>query len=411
MISLVMFERSTSNVQPAACNMQPMRILKVNQTFAFFDEGGRTIHVRALARHLARCGHRLTVLTSNYGQSRRTGTRTIEGLEIVCLRSLAHYRTATLNPEVVFFCLRQLRDFQVVHIYGLYDLLGPVVAFFCRRWGIPYVLETMGMYRPRVRSLWKKQLYHLLLGRSLVRKAARIIATSENERSELIQAGLDPHKVILRRNGVELEALGLIDRTNHFRIRWGIPLDASLVLFLGRLVPIKSLDLLLSVFAALHSASTWLVLAGPEEGDGYRQGLDRMVTELGLSGRVLFPGPLYGDDKAAALKDADVFVLPSLVENFGIAAAEAMACGIPVIVTNRCGIAPYVEGQAGLVVPHDAEALRDALQRLLTDSSLCQRFRAQGPVVAQGLSWDEPVAQMEAIYQELIAESGQQSSG
>jgi glycosyltransferase involved in cell wall biosynthesis len=126
-----------------------------------------------------------------------------------------------------------------------------------------------------------------------------------------------------------------------------------------------------------------------------------MVKELGLSGRVLFPGPLYGDNKVAALTDADVFVLPSLYESFGVAAAEAMACGTPVIVTDGCGIAPFVRDQAGLVVPHSTEALRDALQCLLTDSNLYQRFKAQGPVVAQGLSWDEPVTQMEALYGQL----------
>jgi glycosyltransferase involved in cell wall biosynthesis len=122
---------------------------------------------------------------------------------------------------------------------------------------------------------------------------------------------------------------------------------------------------------------------------------------LGISERLLFTGPLYGDAKWAALQDADVFVLPSQNENFGNAAAEAIAVGTPVIVTDRCGIAPLVRDQAGLVVPYEREALTEALWRLLTDEALRERFRQGCHKVAESLSWDEPVAQMEQLYSQL----------
>jgi glycosyltransferase involved in cell wall biosynthesis len=116
---------------------------------------------------------------------------------------------------------------------------------------------------------------------------------------------------------------------------------------------------------------------------------------------LLFLGPLYGDAKWAALQDADVFVLPSQNENFGNAAAEAIAVGTPVIVTDRCGIAPWVHDQAGLVVPYDREALTEALWRLLTDEALHRRMRQGCRKVAEALSWDEPVAQMVRLYEAL----------
>jgi glycosyltransferase involved in cell wall biosynthesis len=122
---------------------------------------------------------------------------------------------------------------------------------------------------------------------------------------------------------------------------------------------------------------------------------------LGISERLLFLGPLYGDAKWAALQDADVFVLPSQNENFGNAAAEAIAVSTPVIVTDRCGIAPWVHDQAGLVVPYEREALTEALWRLLTDEALRERFRQGCHKVAESLSWDEPVTQMEQLYSQL----------
>jgi glycosyltransferase involved in cell wall biosynthesis len=146
----------------------------------------------------------------------------------------------------------------------------------------------------------------------------------------------------------------------------------------------------------------WLLaLVGPDEGDGYREYLQAYGARLGISERLLFLGPLYGDAKWAALQDADVFVLPSQNENFGNAAAEAIAVGTPVIVTDRCGIAPWVHDQAGLVVPYEREALTEALWRLLTDEALRERFRQGCHKVAESLSWDEPVTQMEQLYSQL----------
>src|ERR1700693_3716714 len=88
------------------------------------------------------------------------------------------------------------------------------------------------------------------------------------------------------------------------------------------------------------------------------------------------PGPVYGDAKWAAYRDADVFVLPSQNENFGNTAAEAVACGTPVLVTDRCGIAPLIDQRAGLVVPHNRAALEAGLRRFLDDPTLSARLRA-----------------------------------
>ena len=127
-------------------------------------------------------------------------------------------------------------------------------------------------------------------------------------------------------------------------------------------------------------------------------------AQKGLGDRVLFTGPLYGEVKWAAYRDADVFVLPSQNENFGNTAGEAVACGTPVLVTDRCGIAPIVEKRAGLVVPHDCAALEAGLSRILDDPALAAQLHEGCKDVANVLGWAEPLAQMENIYRELISE-------
>jgi glycosyltransferase involved in cell wall biosynthesis len=146
------------------------------------------------------------------------------------------------------------------------------------------------------------------------------------------------------------------------------------------------------------------VLAGPDESDGFRERLEAIASQMEIDGRIVFTGPLYGDTKWAAYRDADVFVLPSQNENFGNTAAEAVACGTPVLVTDRCGIAPLIDQRAGLVVPHDADALEAGLSRILDDAALAARLRKGCKGVAGSLSWAEPLAQMESLYREVISE-------
>jgi glycosyltransferase involved in cell wall biosynthesis len=380
-----------------------MRILMVAQTYyPYLNRGGRPAKVHAMARALAQCGYPITVLTADLGP--REDTPNFDGVEAIYLPTIARYRAITLNRGAVSFCLQRLRTFDIVHIFGLYDLLGPTVAFFCRRFGIPYLVEPMGMFRPIVRNVRLKRLYLALLGRRLVLNADAVIATSEQERQELIEDGVPEEKIVVRRNGIERP--DRLPDYGAFRKRWHIPSDAKVVLFLGRLVPKKSPDMLMDAFASClkkeGNAKAWLlVFVGPDERDGYREYLQAYGAKLGIKDRVLFVGPLYGEEKWAALQDADVFVLPSQHENFGNAAAEAIAANTPVIVTDRCGIAPMVHDQAGLVVPYEREALTEALWRLLTDEALHRRLRQGCRKVAEALSWDEPVAQMVRLYEAL----------
>src|SRR5579864_4130355 len=397
-----------------------MRILKVVQAyFPYQEKGGPVVKVRSIAIGLAARGHSVTVLTANYGlpsslpskfsaERCRWGWRAKErGVTAIYLRSWGKYRALTFNPAVVSFAAGSLTEFDLIHIYGLYDFLGPVVGFFCRRRKIPYVVEPMGMFRPIVRNLRMKRMYHRFLGNRLLKDAHRLIATSEQEKQELIAGGIQPTRIEVRRNGMEVPESFPAPGT--FRRQWHIPPQAKLVLYLGRLVPKKSPDLLLEAFArwrrvAICGDDSVLVLAGPEEGNGYGNRLKSLAVSAGIAGNVLFTGPIYDDAKWAAYRDADVFVLPSQNENFGNSAAEAMACGTPVIVTDRCGIAPIVDGRAGLVVPHDSRAIATALKMLLDGDSLASEFRDACPAVVRSLSWEQPLSQMEAIYKDVISE-------
>jgi glycosyltransferase involved in cell wall biosynthesis len=113
-------------------------------------------------------------------------------------------------------------------------------------------------------------------------------------------------------------------------------------------------------------------------------------------------GATYGEQKWSAYRDADVFVLPSQNENFGNTAGEAVIAGIPVVVTDKCGVAPLLADVAGLVVAHDAAAMAQALARVLWEPGLHARLAAGCRTVAARLDWDEPADEMENLYGELV---------
>jgi len=129
-----------------------------------------------------------------------------------------------------------------------------------------------------------------------------------------------------------------------------------------------------------------------------------MALQLGVRSKVQFVGPVFGEAKWAAYRDADVFVLPSQNENFGNTAAEAVAAGTPVIVTEQCGIALRLADEAGLVVRHDRAALSRALERILSEAELRARLAAGCAAVTSRLGWEEPVRDMEALYAALASQ-------
>ena len=403
-----------------------MRILNATETYApFLEFGGPPVKVRALSEGLAARGHQVTVLTADWGLAKRLETeegrisaeqspfgwrRRENSVEAIYLPTWMRYRRVSWNPAVKRYCRARLKDFDVAHIFGLYDLLGPAVAAACRADGVPYVVEPIGMFVPIVRNLWLKGLYHFVLGRKLLQGASSVVATSDQEIEELVAGGIARGKVVLRRNGVEVP--GSRPEPGTFRRAQKIPEEAKLVLFLGRLSLKKSPELLLKAFAELSKRSPGIPLilafAGPDEG-GVQSALEQTASQLGIRSQVRFAGPLFAEAKWAAYRDSDVFVLPSQNENFGNTAAEAVASGTPVIVSEHCGIAPLLAEEAGLVVAHEESALCEALWRVLGDAELRGRLKAGCAKVASRLGWEEPVREMEGLYAGLVLGQAQRA--
>jgi glycosyltransferase involved in cell wall biosynthesis len=216
----------------------------------------------------------------------------------------------------------------------------------------------------------------------------------------LIAGGIPAEKIVLRRNGVAAPAS--LPPPGEFRASLKIPTDARLILFLGRLSQKKSPVLLLEAFAQLppFSPAAHLAFVGPDE-SGMLAHLQQMAARLNLSSRVHFSGPLSGDAKWSAYRDADVFVLPSQNENFGNTAAESVAAGTPVVLTDQCGIAPLLDGVAGITVTHSTGSLATTITALFNNPTLYAQLKNGCASAVQRLDWGQPTREMDSLYRKL----------
>ena len=379
-----------------------MRVLQV--TARYYPElqfGGQPEAIHGLSRGLDSRGHRVRVVTL-HSVRRSAHVAEHEGIKVRYLPWLG--RGSWQVPMDVGRLAAMVEQADVVHCYGLYNLLCPAAALLARRSGNPFVLDPLGMYVPRARSLRAKRLYHQLFTYRMIRQAARVVATSPGEAEELAEL-VEARRLVLRRNGIDLEPYQNLPPADRFRAAQGIADGERLILYVGRISPIKNLGQLVRAFHAVSLERTRLVLVGPALEPGYARDLARLIADLGLDGRVVLAGPLYGEEKLSALSAADLFVLPSLYESYGNAAAEAVAAGVPVLLTETCGIAPQIDGRAGLAVPVGVSTLAAGLHTLLEDAEQRESLTKRQAKVVQGLSWDEPLTQTEQMYKALLGMS------
>lgn len=299
---------------------------------------------------------------------------------------------------------QHVHEFDLVHIHALFSYAALPASLMARRAGVPYIVRPLGTLNHwgiENRRPWLKKLSFRLIESRILKCAAAIHFTSGLERSEA--AGLVTHgrsEVIPN----PLDASPDSWPAGAFSARFPQLEGRRIILFLSRLDEKKGLGLLLTAFARVQQQrpDTVLVLAGSGRPDFVGALRDRAAA-LGISSSVLWAGFLSGEQKWAALADADIFVLPSYSENFGNAVVEAMAAGLPVVVSDQVGIhAEIAEAHAGAVVPCSADRLAWQLLEFLADAGLRSSMGQNGRrLSASRYSPDAVGARMLHLYNEI----------
>lgn len=302
---------------------------------------------------------------------------------------------------------RHQRDYDLVHIHSIFSYPTLAASRVARRLNQPYVVAPHGMAEPWCLGYkaWKKQPYLRLIERRTLSRSAALHALVVEEARNLRALKL-PTPAFVLPNGVSLEEFQTPHPRHVFEFLYPETRGKRIVLFMGRIDPKKGLDLLTKAFAAVArnrpTDDLRLVIAGPDL-IGYRAQVETLIAEQNVRGQVVFTGMLSGDVKLAALQAADVFVLPSHSEGFSIAVLEALAAGVPVIVTEACNFPRVAESQAGKVIPVDVGQLTQALGELLQNEEMRREMGRRGRrLIQQEYGWPVIAARLREIYQDIL---------
>jgi glycosyltransferase involved in cell wall biosynthesis len=247
----------------------------------------------------------------------------------------------------------------------------------------------------------------------MARRMAHVIALTDTEAAEVralwseLGAPLTEDQVSIVANGVEPVSAIDVDARSAFRRRWGLG-DDPVVIYLGRLAARKRLPLLVASFARAVRAGmkARLLLAGPDE--GVINSLRSQVRDLSLQEKVTFAGMLDGEERFIALQASDVFVLPATGEGASMAVLEALACGLPVVLTEGCNFPEAASAGAGLVVPATVEALAGACRSLIGDGTSRARMGQRGKeLIESHYTWPKVARRVEAGYEAVLRRTGQ----
>lgn len=385
--------------------------------------GGPVVSISETAEALVRKGHRVTVFcsTANLDQDLDVPVdrpMDVDGVEVWYFRRREPLRTwlpfvPYLSRSIGFIYCPAMRralarvmpgidvvDTQMPFIYPTYAAAH--AAFRHRR---PLVYHQRGNFDPahlRFRAA-KKRLYIALVERPIMSRATMLVGLTEVERASFGAIGVRrPVEVVP--NGVRVpdDRPEAHERTHG---RWGIPPEAPVVLFMGRLHPIKGPEKLLAAFARIRHRvpDAVLVMAGPDEW-GLRAAWSAELSTPGLPGRVLFTGMLTGAEKADMLARADLFALSSVGEGFSMAVLEALAARTAVMLSPGCHFPEVDAAGCGVTVPAAEDAMADRLVDLLGQR---HRLRAMGhagrALVVARYSWDTIADRLLAVYDRAIS--------
>jgi glycosyltransferase involved in cell wall biosynthesis len=397
-----------------------VKILHVIPTFAPAWRWGGPVHAAVeLTREQAKQGQQVTVHTTNADVD---GVVDVPLNQPVAMNGVEIWYSPVRDPTGLGFSpalsrsLRaQVGQFDIIHIHTLFSWPPTVAAFRAKRTGVPYIVRPAGsldpvclakMYDTRLKSLLsraKKWLYFRTLSRLVLDRAAAIHFTTEEERDAARPLGLTVPAVVVPL-GVRCPPPPTIPQAT-LRQREPSIGNRKTILYLSRLDPIKGLDQLIDALGLLSREREDFVLLVVGDGpEAYRQKLQSLLDGNGIRSRAVFLGPVYGDAKWQVMREADLFALTSHHENFGVAVVEAMAAGLPVVISKHTNIHSEIERSgAGLVTSLAPDEIAAALRQLLDNAELrLQMGRRAQQLASESFSWRKVVEDLTEIYRKII---------
>jgi glycosyltransferase involved in cell wall biosynthesis len=361
------------------------------------SSGGPTYSVASLCEATARLGVRqsLFAFQSSLGEPEHLPDASL--VQTILIKGFHSKRfriswSKSFGSTLHQFCRQEQVD--ILHCHGLWGQANHAAATVARALGIPLVISTHGMLADWAlrHKAWKKRIAWRLYQDRDLKSATVIRATAEHEVGAIREAGFRQPVAVIP-NGIEIPP-------------WKEPANGKqtrTVLFLGRIYPVKGLLNLVEAWRQVRPSGWSCIIAGPDE-SGHQAEVQAAIRTSGLSGIFSFSGSTEGEAKWSLYRTADVFVLPSFTENFGLVVAEALACGVPVITTKGTPWECLISSGCGWWVDVGARPLANALREATeaTDTRRREMGTRGRQLVERQFSWPRLGDEMKALYEWIL---------
>lgn len=380
--------------------------------------GGTTKVCMEIAVAMANRGHSVSIFSTDYlydpadkASFQIQGLNIPENLQIKLFPVKIFARGLAFSWQMLVAMKKEIASYDIIHTHSLYLFHCLLSGYFCEKFKVPHIIMPHGSLDPFLyqRKRLRKWFIESFFQNRILAQASAINFTTTEE-MELAKPYTFGAPGIIIPNGLHLDEYANLPDKGHFRSKYPETIGKKLILFFSRINFKKGLDILIPAFIKLarQHPDYHLALVGPDDSNlvpGILQQLKQAGIETdGENKRVTITGMLSGQDKLAVLNDADVFVLPSYSENFGIAVIEAMLCGLPVIISDKVNIwREVVADGAGIAGPGNADWFAENIEAILQDPQKCKSMGQAGiESVKKRYSWDQIASQLEKEYTSII---------
>lgn len=294
-------------------------------------------------------------------------------------------------------------NYQLVHVHALFSYLSTITMAIARSKNIPYIVTPHGLLCnwSLQQSAQKKQIYLKLIERANINSSQTIHFTSQQEQQEVSQLKLETPELVLPL-GISLPKQ-IPDARLRLRQQFNIPIDEPIIIFLSRLHPKKGLDYLIPALSKVAHYRFSFILAGSGTPE-YEAQLNSLITSSGLRDRTFFAGFVTGETKELLLQGSDLFVLTSHSENFAVAVLEALAVGLPVLITPGVALAAVVQQhKLGYVTDLNVLAITNALEHYLNHPQAAKEMGDRAyQMIHEKYTWKQIASQMQQVYVDIL---------
>ena len=386
------------------------------------DTGGMNVYVLQLAREFAKQGNHVDVYTRFHDPEDPQVVDLCAGARVIHLKAgpydttkqdLYQYIPEFLNALYSFQRSEGL-EYEIIHSH--YWLSGRIGLALREKWNVPHVstFHTLAKTKLRARAGERESDLRSATEKRVIDEADMLIVSTEQEKDDIVSLYDGRRRAIeVVPAGVDLELFQPMDET-YAKGVLGLS-DKQVVLYVGRIEPLKGIDILLQSLAMLEEGldTRLLIVGGSLEGDEELDRMKNMAEELGLGDRVTFTGSVSQTDLPIYYAAADVFVLPSHYESFGLVALEAMACGTPVVASRVGGLKTFIKhGESGYLIPWRCpDPFAQRIETLLANEALRKAMGAAARTKALEMSWSGVAGVMLECYAGLMDDYWESATG